>query len=220
MMPKPLTELERNILNYLVEYLRENTYQPSIREIGSRFSIRSTKTVSELLQSLADKGWIERDPSRSRGVRLLGLAMNRETVTVPVYERPEGYGRIDRVVDEFELDRKLAGSAGTYIVAMQGDSMTGDGIRDGDLLLVEPVRGDAIESGDIVVARYYGVPTVKHLVRRSGEVLLEPSNRDHPPQRVHSSEALEIAGRVVSVVRRLRVPLPGEPGADQDAGDA
>jgi repressor LexA len=219
MMPRPLSELERNILDYLVEYLRENTYQPSIREIGSRFNIRSTKTVSELLQSLADKGWIERDPSRSRGVRLLGLAMSPETVTVPVYERPEGPGRIDRVVDEFELDRKLAGSAGTYIVAMQGDSMTGDGIRDGDLLLVEPVRGDAIESGDIVVARYNGEPTVKHLVRRSGEVVLEPSNRDHPTQRVQRSEELEIAGRVVSVVRRLRVPPPGEGGGHPGAGD-
>jgi repressor LexA len=72
-MPKPLTSLERRILDFIVEYLRRNTYQPSIREIGSRFGIKSTKTVSEYLQSLADKGWIERDSSRSRGVRVIGL---------------------------------------------------------------------------------------------------------------------------------------------------
>ena len=52
-MPEPLTKIERRILNYLVDYLKENTYQPSIREIGKRFGIKSTKTVSEHLQSLA-----------------------------------------------------------------------------------------------------------------------------------------------------------------------
>src|SRR5687767_9759449 len=84
-MPKPLTSLERRILDFLVEYLRKNTYQPSIREIGKRFGIKSTKTVSEYLQALADKGWVERDPSRSRGVRLIGIEINPSTVTVPRY---------------------------------------------------------------------------------------------------------------------------------------
>src|SRR5829696_10030296 len=79
-MSEPLSKMERRILDYLVEYLRRNTYQPSIREIARRFGIKSTKTVSEYLQSLADKGWIERDPSRSRGVRVIGLAMNADTV--------------------------------------------------------------------------------------------------------------------------------------------
>ena len=74
-MPKPLTDMERGVLDYLVDYVRRNTYQPSIREIGAEFAIKSTKTVSELLQSLADKGWIERDSSRSRGVRLLSLQL-------------------------------------------------------------------------------------------------------------------------------------------------
>ena len=82
-MPEPLTSLERRILDYLVDYLKRNTYQPSIREIGRRFDIKSTKTVSEYLQSLAEKGWIERDPSRSRGVRLLTVDMSPRTVSVP-----------------------------------------------------------------------------------------------------------------------------------------
>ena len=67
-MPEPLTRIETQILDYLIEYLRRNTYQPSIREIGRQFDIKSTKTVSEHLQSLADKGWIElsveHDPER------------------------------------------------------------------------------------------------------------------------------------------------------------
>ena len=76
-MPDPLTHIERKVYNYLLDFLSQNTYQPSVREIGRRFKIKSTKTVSELLQSLAKKGYIERDPSRSRGVRLLGYQTSR-----------------------------------------------------------------------------------------------------------------------------------------------
>ena len=68
-MNDTLTAVERRVYHYLLDFLAENTYQPSIREIGKRFRIKSTKTVSDLLQSLANKGFIERDPSRSRGVR-------------------------------------------------------------------------------------------------------------------------------------------------------
>lgn len=210
-MPKPLSDLERRILDFLVEYLRSNTYQPSIREIGRRFDIKSTKTVSELLQSLAEKGWIERDPSRSRGVRLLGLGMHPETVTVPWYERGiDGSMRGERVVDEFELDRKLAGSAGAFIITMSGDSLADDAIRHGDMLLVEPVPAAVLEDGDIVVVRTGGGPVVKRVYRRPGGVVLESSDPDYAPQRVPSLAALEVAGRVVSIVRRLRLPVkPG-----------
>ena len=78
------TEIERKIFDYMVSYLRRNTYQPSIREIGEEFGIKSTKTVSEHLQALAEKGFLERDPSRSRGVRILGVDLAPEAVSVPV----------------------------------------------------------------------------------------------------------------------------------------
>src|SRR3712207_9577286 len=63
------------------------SYQPSIREIGKRFGIKSTKTVSEHLQSLADKGYIERDASRSRGVKILGMNLAPGVLNVPMYGR-------------------------------------------------------------------------------------------------------------------------------------
>src|SRR5208283_2815769 len=81
----PLTPIERRVYHYLLDFLAENTYQPSVREIGKRFRIKSTKTVSDLLQSLSDKGYIERDPSRSRGVRLLGYAAAGRTQPVPIF---------------------------------------------------------------------------------------------------------------------------------------
>lgn len=203
-MPEPLTKLERRILDYLVDYLRRNTYQPSIREIGRRFDIKSTKTVSEYLQSLADKGWIERDPSRSRGVKLLGVDLSSGTVTVPCYrDRMQR----DAAVDEFELDRKLAGASGSFCVSMDGDSMEDAGFRDGDLLLAEPIAPEDIENGDTIVAELAGVPTVKRYFRRGDEVVLEPANVNYPPTLVREPAQLNVLGRVIGVIRRLRSPV-------------
>ena len=96
MLPPP-TEIERRILDYIESYLRRNTYQPSVREIGARFGIKSTKTVSEHLKALAAKGYLERDPSRSRGARIVGLDLNAETLSVPCYSRiPNHPGRVRR----------------------------------------------------------------------------------------------------------------------------
>src|SRR5688572_2481558 len=86
-MTEPLTSMERQVYHYLLDYLAENTYQPSIRDIAKKFRIKSTKTVSDLLHSLAQKGYIERDRSRSRGVRLVGFEANRQTQPVPYYGR-------------------------------------------------------------------------------------------------------------------------------------
>src|SRR5690606_15293668 len=165
-MPEPLSKIERRILDYLIDYLRKNTYQPSIREIGKRFGIKSTKTVSEYLQALADKGYIEREASRSRGVRIVGLELqSTDTVTVPYYGRiAAGEPALlrDHVDAEFSLDPKLAGSPESFFLEVRGDSMEGKGILEGDLVLVEPVEDDdEVVNGEIVAARLGGEATVK-----------------------------------------------------------
>src|SRR5918911_2672164 len=86
-MVEPLTPIERRVYHFLLDFLSENTYQPSIREIGKKFRIKSTKTVSDLLQSLSAKGYIERDPSRSRGVRIVGYTGPTHLQAVPYYGR-------------------------------------------------------------------------------------------------------------------------------------
>ena len=186
-MPKPLSSLERRILDFIVDYLRRNTYQPSIREIARRFGIKSTKTVSEYLQSLADKGWIERDPSRSRGVRVIGLDMQAGTVTVPQYERLSGNG--DTPVNALELDRQLAGGAGSYIVALGPDEDLPEGLREGDLLIVEAVAAAELEAGDLAVLR-----TARGAIVRTWSSVTDKQRGN-------------LSGRVLSVIRRVRAPV-------------
>src|SRR5438552_18325439 len=86
-MAEQLTQIERRVYHYMIDFLAENTYQPSIREIAKQFRIKSTKTVSDLLHALESKGYIQRDESRSRGVRLLGFAAAGHTQPVPYYGR-------------------------------------------------------------------------------------------------------------------------------------
>src|SRR5690606_30566294 len=179
-MPEPLSKMERRILDYLIDYLKRNTYQPSIREIGKRFGIKSTKTVSEYLQSLADKGYIEREASRSRGVRIVGLELQKaDTVTVPYYGKiAAGQPALlrDHVDAEFTLDPKLAGSHAAFFLEVHGESMEGIGILEGDLVLVEPVGDSEVQNGEIVAARVGGDATVKRYFRRGTDVVLEPAN--------------------------------------------
>lgn len=206
-MSEPLSKIERRILDYLIEYLKQNTYQPSIREIGKRFGIKSTKTVSEYLQSLADKGYIEREASRSRGVRILGLDLEGpEVVSVPFYGKiAAGQPALsrDHVDSEFGLDPKLVGLPNAFFLEVLGDSMEGLGILDGDLALVEPIEETEVSNGEIVAARLAGEATVKRYFRRDEEIVLEPANSDYAPILVREYDDFTLLGRVTGLFRRF-----------------
>jgi len=207
-MHEPLTRLERRILDYIVDYLRRNTYQPSVREIGDRFGIRSTKTVTEYLQSIADKGWIERHRSRSRGVRILSVDLRPNVVTVPCYSLPAGVpdagGAHTSATEHYDIDRGLAGGNGSIFLRMADDSMAGAGIRNGDLVLVEAVSDASVQSGDIVAARVAGQMLIRRFERRGKTIALEPASADHPTIIVSPGRDVAIVGRATGVFRQLR----------------
>jgi len=207
-MAEPLSKIERRILDYLIDYLKKNTYQPSIREIGKRFGIKSTKTVSEYLQALADKGYIEREASRSRGVKILGLNLERpEVVSVPFYGKiAAGQPALtrDHVNQEFGVDPRLLGSPTAFFIQVVGDSMEDAGVFDGDLALVEPARDGDLCNGEIVAARLGGEATVKRYFRRDEDVVLEPANVDYAPILVREYDDFTVLGRVAGLFRRIR----------------
>ncbi|MDB4948516.1 MAG: LexA repressor [Gemmatimonadetes bacterium] len=213
-MPEPLNKIERRILNYLVDYLKENTYQPSIREIGKRFGIKSTKTVSEHLQSLADKGHIERDASRSRGVKILGMNLSPSVVSIPFYGKiAAGKPSLlrEHVRDEYEMDKRFAPSADAFFLQIKGESMMGAGILDGDLVLVDPVEAADLGDGDVVAVRLDEDATVKRYFLRDGTVVLEPANPEFPPIVVGHKEPLEVLGRVIGLFRQLGAAMKAQP---------
>src|SRR5215210_964058 len=174
---QPLTPIERRVYHYLLDFLAENTYQPSIREIGRKFRIKSTKTVSDLLQSLSAKGYIERDPSRSRGVRIVGYTGPTRLQAVPYYGRV--HAGEPALVPEYRsgqigLDRRFVPGDDAFFLKVRGESMTGRGICDGDYVLVSPSAPP--RDGDIVAARLGAESTVKTYNQNGPTVSLTPAN--------------------------------------------
>ena len=201
-MSEPLSPTERRVYQYLLDFLAENTYQPSIREIGKRFRIKSTKTVSDILGALAAKGYIERDPSRSRGVRLKGFAALGGTQPVPYYgkihagepallpEHQEGH---------ITMDRRFVPNEQAYFMKIKGDSMIGRGINHGDFVMVNPVAEP--QDGDVIAARLGEEATVKTLTHRGEAVVLQPANPEEREIVVHPSDDFAVLGVVSGIFR-------------------
>ncbi len=203
---EPLTEIEGRILDFMVRYLRSNTYQPSIREIGEKFGIKSTKTVSEHLQALADKGYLERDPSRSRGVKILGVDLTADTVSIPCFQTlPDSVaGLRSELADlHLSLDRRLAGERGGYFVRAGGGDLAVLGVHEGDFVLVEPISIDEVQDGSVVVA-HVGTGAPFHRFTRNGSgILLESLSPGGESTVVEDPDRLQLMGRVTAFYRRM-----------------
>ena len=203
-MAEPLTSLESSVYQYLIDFTAENTYQPSIRDIGARFKIKSTKTVSDLLQSLTRKGYIERDPARSRGVRLLGFAGGFNTQPVPYYGRIHA-GEPALIPENREsyitLDRRFVPAPNAFFLRLKGDSMVGKCLTDGDYVLINPdIRA---QEGDIVAARLGAEATIKTYSLRDGRVVLRAANDGERDITVNPGDDFSVLGVVSGVFRPM-----------------
>jgi repressor LexA len=200
-----LTDIERKILDYMVQYLRSNTYQPSIREIGERFGIKSTKTVSEHLQALADKGFLERDPSRSRGVRILDVDLSADSVPVPFYrDIPSDRGSIREGAETvLSLDRRLGAVKGSFFVRAKADELQLLGVMEGDYLLIEPVEPETLVDGDVVVVKHSDRPVFLRAARNGRGLTLQAIRPGGELTLVDDPYALPLLGKVSALFRRL-----------------
>ncbi len=186
----------------MVQYLRTNTYQPSIREIGERFGIKSTKTVSEHLQALADKGYLERDPSRSRGVKILGVDLSAQTISVPCFsEMPDGRKR--KADLHLSLDRRLAGEKGAFFVRAGANDLAVLGVHEGDFVLVEPATMAELDDGAIVAVRIEPGSWFYRMTHNGNGTHLEALRPGGETTVVQHPERLDIVGKVAAFYRRL-----------------
>ena len=201
-MPESLTALERRVYHYLIDFLAENTFQPSIREIARKFRIKSTKTVSDLLHSLEKKGYIERDASRSRGVRLVGYAAAGSTQPVPYYGRiaaGEPALRPENRKGFLTADRRFLPTEDVFALKATGDSMIGRAILDGDFVICSPSLQP--KDGDIVAARIGDLATVKTFSHRGSTIVLEPANPAEHAIEIKPSDDFAVLGVVCGVFR-------------------
>lgn len=201
-MNDPLTPLERRVYHYLLDFLAENTFQPSVREIGRRFRIKSTKTVAELLQSLADKGFIERQPGRSRGVRIVGWSSMGQVQPVPLYARvnaSEPYLTDENRERWVAMDRAFVPASDAFFLRNSGEAMMSRGVHDGDWILVAP--STRARDGDLVAARV-GPHVVVRVVQRQGAVLALSATNGEPRELfLGPADDFAVLGVVTAVFR-------------------
>lgn len=201
-MTEPLTPLERRVYHYLIDFLAENTYQPSIREIAKKFRIKSTKTVSDLLGSLSQKGFIERDQSRSRGVRIVGHSGQASTQPVPLFSRvvaAEPPLSPDNRSGYITMDRRFLPSDDVFYLRNTGEAMLGRGILDDDYVLVSP--STRAKDGDIVAARLADGAVIRTLMHRGATIVLESANEGDRAIEVGPRDDFAVLGVVCGVFR-------------------
>jgi len=200
----PLTKRQREILDYLNEFIQRHGYAPSLEEIGKRFSLSSLATVHKHLTNLQEKGFIKRAWNRSRSVELVPTRSGGRAVELPMLGYVAAGVPIEAVAgsETIAVPEDLVGRRETYVLRVRGNSMIEEHIRDGDFVIVnERQRAD---NGEMVIAMLHGnSATVKKFYReRDGRIRLQPANETMNPIYVHEND-VSIQGIVVGVLRRF-----------------
>ena len=190
-MPRTSNKAEM-ILNYVNQFVQENGYAPSVREIGAAVGLRSTASVSNHIQALQDKGLLLSPQAKGRK---RSIVTNVRPGQIPVVGVVTA-GLPILAVENQEGTMAWDGDPGCFALRVRGDSMINAGILDGDKVVVRPQQ--TADDGQIVVARIGDEATCKRLRRRGGQVWLMPENDNYDP--IDGTEA-EIIGLVKAVVR-------------------
>ena len=208
-MRSDITETQKQILDFITRTIREHDRSPTIREIGEEFGISSTNGVRYHLRALEERGYIKREKGISRGIewREHHARPNARTNAseIPLVGRVAAGGPIlavENVEGVIAVDDMFARSEDCFALRVDGDSMTGAGIMDGDVVVVCPQP--SARSGDVVVALIEDEATVKTYVRKSGKTILQAENPGYDDIVVDGrSGDTRVLGKVVGLMRKL-----------------
>jgi repressor LexA len=200
-----LTGRQQEIWDFLVDYVDQHGYPPTVREIGEAVGLASPSTVHAHLANLERAGLLKRDPTKPRAVELVGREPTEagSAPKLPLVGQIAAGGPLladQNIEDHIAVPDRLNGD---FILRVKGESMINVGILDGDLLVVQ--RTQDARNGDIVVAlagddESADEATVKRFFRDGGRVRLQPENDAMEPI---YADHVQILGKVVGVFREL-----------------
>lgn len=212
-MGDKITKRQQAVLSVIEDYICEKSYGPTVREVCQNLGLSSPSTVHVHLKALEEKGFIKRDPLKSRSISLtyqVGEPSNDigdlrakydSTVMVPLVGDVAAGTPIlaeENITDHYVLPSEFVGDSPSFMLFVHGDSMIEAGINDGDYVVVreQPVANN----GDIVVALVDDGATVKRFYKEKDHIRLQPENSALSPIIV---DDCAIAGVVKAVFRRL-----------------
>ncbi len=215
---KKLSVRQEKILNLIQEFLEEQGYPPTVRDIQYACDISSTSVVDYNLKILQKEGYIRRSPEISRGIEVLGAKRQKDAVSVPVMgyiaagepipvPTSEGWAP-DSAVDQVDVVNgmlggvRVRGTSNLYALRVRGTSMIDALVDDGDVVVIQPAQ--SVQDGDMVVAwlKNEKEATLKRIYNDGTVVRLQPANSQMEPIFV-SANNIEVQGKVVAVLRNL-----------------
>lgn len=212
---KKLRPRQKAILEFIREFIAENDYPPTIREIGAAVNISSTSVVNYNLDQLEQKGYIIRNREVSRGLRLVGAHMGPRERTVPFYGEIAAGAPIPTPDDpEQTLEyitvpaAMLPGTGDVFALKVRGQSMIDALVDDGDLILVRSqpqVETKEMAVVEIVDDSNESGATLKYFYHQGDKIELRPANPDPAYQPIIvSPEQVRVRGKVIGVIRRYQ----------------
>jgi repressor LexA len=197
-----LTHRQRQVLDFIQREQREKGITPSTREIQSHFRFASQTSVMQYIAVLERKGFLNRHPHKARA--LITPVQKVRITDVPIYGQiPAGMSALteEMIEGHVSVDARSANiskSRGTFALRVQGDSMIGAHIVDGDIVILEDSKD--VQNGNIVAALIDGETTLKRYVVEHGRPYLKAENPRYPD--LIPARELKIQGVMVSLVRK------------------
>ncbi|MCG0276264.1 MAG: transcriptional repressor LexA [Thermosediminibacteraceae bacterium] len=200
-MYENLTPRQKQILDYIYDFVKKRGYPPSVREICAATNLKSTATVHSYLVQLEKKGYISRDPQKPRAIIVADKSpFGQDLVSVPLVGKVTAGQPIlaeENIQGVFSLPKEMVPESEVFMLKVQGNSMIEAGIFDGDYVIVKV--SNTAENGDIVVALLGDEATVKRFFKERDHVRLQPENRYMEPIIVKD---VKILGKVIGLFRK------------------
>lgn len=181
-MTEQLTKRQKEIFNFITEYIVTHEYSPSYQEIAEYFGLSSKATVYQHIKTLEDKGYIK-SPSRARSLQIIeSISRLRPSVELPLVGLIAAGSPIEAVEERetISVPSDLIRTMNSFVLKVKGDSMIEDGILDGDFVIAE--RDFYPKNGDVVVALLNNeYATLKRYYREKNAIRLQPANKNYQP---------------------------------------
>jgi repressor LexA len=196
-----ITRRQKQVLDFIANFVQSNGYSPSFEEIGHAMGLSSLATVHKHISNLEQKGLLRRDYNRSRSIDIVGSRRKAVNDSLPLLGRIAAGRPIEQVAQPETISlTDFTRSKEVYVLQVTGESMQDEHIVDGDYVLVE--RTETARDGEIVVALVNGSDTtLKRLYRQGEQIRLQPSNVAMQPIIV-PAESVQVQGRVVAILRK------------------
>ena len=195
---------QEQILNFLKEYLDNNPFPPSYREIAKGVNIKSTNSIKKYLDTLEEKNLIKRNDYQNRSIQIVkkDYSNEKDLVKIPLVGKVAAgipILAVENIEDEFIVSKSIFGtSQELFMLKISGDSMIEIGIDDGDYVVVK--KQETAENGEIVVAYLDGYSTVKTYYNNGKVITLQPQN---PLYQKIETTSCSILGKVVGCIKKF-----------------